>query len=265
MGGTRYPGLKDYVISRGQGDSDFDMLQLWKVAKEKYGYESDLYTFKKYCHRAIKYAFESRLDYAPKTGKASSSLDILAVAEECPQLRVGFWDIETTDLKGNIGVIIASCIKEVGKDEVIVQREGRTGSNDKQLCIAIRDQLEQFHIIFGYYSRGFDLPMLNTRLLRWGERSVKPMMHCDVYFSMVRSGPTINTTNRRLDTILKHLRTKNQKTPLNPEVWQRAALDGDKESMDIIVEHCIADVKSTEAAAAMLWSLTNKPKNITRV
>ena len=151
--------------------------------------------------------------------------------------RVCYFDIEASNLNSSFGVIISAAIKPDGKEPVLLWK-GRNGSDDKELVKKIKDELEKYDLIVGYYHLNFDMKMLNSRLRHWGFKKVQRKLHVDVY-RLVRK--TFNTHSRRLAAICDFLHVKG-KTPLDPEVWIRAALDNDKYATAKIVEHNKWDV-----------------------
>lgn len=123
-----------------------------------------------------------------------------------------------------------------GKVEVF--HEGRRGSNDKKLCNDIARRLEDFDILIGYYSLGFDLPMLNSRLIKWGLKPLDERFHIDVYRVVKKN---INTTSRRLQTVSKFFGIEG-KGSVDYDAWVKAGYDGDQPSLKVILEHNEQDV-----------------------
>jgi len=148
-----------------------------------------------------------------------------------------YWDIECSHLKANFAVMLSAAIKPAGGN-VEVFSDGRKGSNDKQLCNTIARRLEDFDILIGYYSLGFDLPMLNARLIKWGLRPLDERFHIDVYRVVKKN---INTHSRRLQ-VVSHFFGIEGKDAVDPEAWVQAAYDGDLKAMRKIIEHNKQDV-----------------------
>jgi len=156
-----------------------------------------------------------------------------------------YFDLETTNLKANFGRILCASVADMfGNvrtfriDEAPYARERRR--DDVALAVALRDYLEQFDVILGWYSKMFDVPYLNTRLLIGNERPLRAdIMHVDAIWKAKKGSMALHSA--RLDALAKTFRLDVQKTGLDPEIWNDAA-DGDKEAMDYVVEHCEADV-----------------------
>ncbi len=159
-----------------------------------------------------------------------------------------FFDLETTNLKANFGRILCASVADMfGEvrtfriDKAPFTRKRRR--DDIALAVALRDYLEQFDIIVGWYSKMFDVPYLNTRLLIGNERPLRAdIMHVDAIWKAKKGSLALNSA--RLDSVLKTFRIPEdgQKTVLDPDIWQDAA-DGDPDGMDYVVNHCEADVR----------------------
>ena len=156
-----------------------------------------------------------------------------------------FFDLETTNLKANFGRILCASVADMyGNvrtfriDEPPFQRARRR--DDSALAAGLRDYLEQFDVLIGWYSKMFDVPYLNTRLLIGNERPLRmDIMHVDPIYKAGQGSMALHS--KRLDAVAKTFRLPVQKTSLDPEIWNDAA-DGDREAMNYVVEHCEADV-----------------------
>lgn len=156
-----------------------------------------------------------------------------------------YFDIETTNLKANFGRILCASVADMyGNvrtfriDEAPYARSRRR--DDIGVAVALRDYLEQFDFIVGWYSKMFDVPYLNTRLLIGNERPLRQdMKHVDAIWKAKKGSLALHSA--RLDALAKTLRLDVQKSNLDPEIWNDAA-DGEKYAMDYVVEHCELDV-----------------------
>jgi uncharacterized protein YprB with RNaseH-like and TPR domain len=156
-----------------------------------------------------------------------------------------YFDLETTNLKANFGRILCASVADMfGNvrtfriDEAPYARTKRR--DDIALAVGLRDYLEQFDVIMGWYSKMFDIPFLNTRLLIGNERPLRAdIMHVDAIWKAKKGSMALHSA--RLDALAKTFRLDTQKTVLDPDIWQDAS-DGDKVAMDYVVEHCEADV-----------------------
>lgn len=161
-----------------------------------------------------------------------------------------FFDTESSDLAASWGRIMCCSFASLS-GEVYTFRydrakyKGEDLIDDSKLCVAIRDEIEKADMIVGWNSILHDIPLLNARLALAGERSTLTgerhgVSHCDLMW--YAGGQSMKIGGRRLDTVAKFFNCENQKTALDGQTWQRAAV-GDKKSLDLVVEHCEADVE----------------------
>jgi len=89
--------------------------------------------------------------------------------------------------------------------------------DDSKLAIAIRDELEKYDLIIGHNSKLFDRKFLNARLIKAGERSLKPIWHIDTMW-VVRTHFRMSS---KLDNVQKMLGLSDEKTVIDWDVWAR--------------------------------------------
>jgi len=171
---------------------------------------------------------------------------------------IAVWDLECTHLKGFMATILCCSIKAVSPDQEhepytlrldadeFVDSEDPT--NDRKLCVAIRDHLEQYHMIVGWNSKAFDRHLLNAKLLKYGEREMKAQFHLDPMHYCQGIG------SKRLVNVQQFLGLADKKTDIEWDDWKRAAAY-DSKAMDTVVEHCEYDVRVTEQA---YWRLLHR-------
>lgn len=181
---------------------------------------------------------------SPKAHRHESAKDQKELTEAIGAWSVGFIDIETTGLGADFGHILCACIKPAGSTEMITLRiDDYKGykkelCNDKALVLAIRDKIALFDVLVHYNGDQFDLPFIDTRLAIHGERRA-PLVHSIDLLPIVKK--KLRLHSNRLDTVAVALGLANQKTRLEPQIWQRAS-HGSRSDLDYIVEHCQADV-----------------------
>lgn len=170
--------------------------------------------------------------------------------ENAPGLKIAMWDIESSGLAATFGGLYAVSMKVTGQPTQTVRIDQfpiykKEPWNDREISIAARDMLETVHVLVGYNTYNFDIPFINSRLIAHGEKILSPIVkHVDL-ISVARH--RLRLHSNRLESLLEHLGTSERKTPLEPELWRRAAA-GDHAAMDKIVEHNIKDVTSLEQA-----------------
>lgn len=161
--------------------------------------------------------------------------------------RIGFVDIEASNLSATFGYIISYCIKEAdGKifKRVLTPEEINNHTFDKELIRQFISDARQFDRLLGYYSTKFDIPFLRTRAIYW--EFLFPLFaeikHTDVYY-IVRN--KLNLHRNRLETACEFFSIPCKGHRLNPSIWQRA-MSGEKKALNYILEHNKEDVISLE-------------------
>ena len=164
-------------------------------------------------------------------------------------MRVTFWDIEATNLDAGFGRILCASFIDLDKDRVETFRidespwRGKAKIDDSKLAGAIRDRLHSADIVVDWYGSQFDKRFVNARLAKHGLPPLRltkenGTMQID---AMYASNP-MKIGSKRLDNISRFFNSPNRKTPLDPDIWASAAA-GDRGALDLIVEHCEADVR----------------------
>lgn len=165
--------------------------------------------------------------------------------------RVGFFDIETSNLEANFGLLLTYCIKDGDSDkiyegaitasDIAINTAGDEDRNVVEKCVK---DIMRFDRLITYYGNRFDMPFIRTRAVSLGIEfpeygSVK---HNDIYF-LIRNRFKLNSN--RLKNACKVLLGKTDKTEIEYRFW-RGALRGDKESIGYILEHNRYDVLDLE-------------------
>jgi uncharacterized protein YprB with RNaseH-like and TPR domain len=156
------------------------------------------------------------------------------------------FDIETTDLKGLMGRILCCSFLDADTGEVTTFRadekpwKGKSKIDDSKLAVAIRDHLEQYNLIVGHNSKLFDVPFVNARLAKAGERPIRVQFHLDTRWYLNSASMRIGSA--KLENAQKFFNLGESKTAISWEQWQLAATF-DKPAMDEVVYHCEQDVK----------------------
>jgi len=164
-------------------------------------------------------------------------------------MRACSFDLETTSLNGNFGIILCACIKPFDKEIKTFRGDKYPNwkvrrSVDAPLCRDIWKELEKYDIWIAHNGNKFDVPFLRTRLMKAGVRMPQPKLIDPVRLARRYLKLGYNS----LEQVAAHFGFYG-KTIVHGDYWMEAAYDGDKEAMDYIVEHCIADVRLLEKVA----------------
>lgn len=161
--------------------------------------------------------------------------------------RIGYFDIEASNLQADYGIMLCYCIKEKDKRKIyhksITKHDLKTCMDKKVVEQAIKD-LAQFDRIVTFYGTRFDFPFLRSRatilnipFFNYGE-----LNHDDIYY-IIRS--KFRLSRNRLSNSCRSLLGKTEKTHIKPELWIKA-LQGNKKSIKWILDHCKRDVRDLE-------------------
>jgi uncharacterized protein YprB with RNaseH-like and TPR domain len=168
-------------------------------------------------------------------------------------------DIETFNLSADFGIIFCGVIKEEGKKPKVFRHDHlcktwkTRRSDDSNVTRVIAEEMSKHPIWIAHNGKRFDLPYINTRLLRNG---MKPLMAPKVLVDPVELARNkLRMSYNSLDKIAALLGC-NSKTEVDPDVWNKAAFDGCTKSMDYIIAHCIEDVITLEKMVDKLKELS---------
>lgn len=161
-------------------------------------------------------------------------------------MKIAYFDLETSDLDGDFGRILCGSVLSFPSGQMKSFRwdnYGDTIANDEKIALDIRNHIESHHISVGYYSKGFDIPFLNTRLAKFDNRHLKRMLHVDpIYY--YRGWRGIKPRKSSLRVVSEFLDLE-QKPDLDADTWV-SARTGNTEALDEVVRRCEADVRITK-------------------
>lgn len=165
-----------------------------------------------------------------------------------PGLKIGYIDIEVSNLNPEFGFMISWAIKEKDSDvyyDVASKKEIQTVDGEVRILKSLLREMGKYTILVGYYSgdRHFDIPYIRTKALHYGLDffDYDEQFHFDLY---PIAKAKLKLRSYRLANVTDYLGIPG-KTPLEPSVW-RAAMFGDPKAVNYVLEHNIADVDITE-------------------
>lgn len=166
--------------------------------------------------------------------------------------RVGFLDIEATNLHATFGYTFSYCIKELDGEiyeYLLSPREIRKCIFDRKLIEQLCVDLRRFDRVVVYWGkdRRYDVPFLRTRAVYHGSDfpKYKELVVNDL-FDIVKA--KLRLHRNRLETACEFFDIPSKTHRLSPTIWQKA-MAGDKKSLAWILDHNREDVISTE----QLW------------
>jgi uncharacterized protein YprB with RNaseH-like and TPR domain len=177
-----------------------------------------------------------------------------------PDYRIGYLDIEVAGgFNADWGTMLTWCIKErEGKisSDSITRKEMLKGTTDRRITKSLVDEMRKYKILVGYYSTGFDIPYIRTKAVGWridfpgfymkekyngNYKTDSEIYHWDLYYTIRNK---FKFSRSSLANACDYFDIEG-KTPISKKVW-RKAMYGDKESLDIVLEHNRGDVEILE-------------------
>lgn len=162
--------------------------------------------------------------------------------------RIGFLDIETSNLDADYGSILSWCVLDSKTQEinygVITQEDIDSGKEDKRIIQELIVELGKYDKIVTFYGKRFDVPYIRTRALvnRVKFPNFGSLSHTDIYF-IVRS--RFKMSRNGLENACRTLLHKTNKNHIKKEVWKKA-MRGDAQSLEYVLDHNKRDVIDTQ-------------------
>jgi len=222
--------------------------------------EITLYTklFKLNPNRTLK-AVTSKLERMRKEGFSKNRENAIK------NLRVGYLDIEATQLSADFGFILSWYIKEKGKNNydyaVVKKEEIFSGNFDKRVVIELLAAMGEYDVLYTHYGADhrFDVPFIRTRALRHGFENKIPKTGLFIMDTYPIAKHKLRLHSNRLDSIANAIGIKGvKKTPLSGDVWVKASI-GDKNALEYVALHNKRDVQLLERVHNRLSSI-EKPR-----
>lgn len=164
--------------------------------------------------------------------------------------RLVFIDTESSGgLIGDYGQITVATVKPFNQPP----RSYVMGANfqDKGLVKEFRDDLANADCLVSFFGKGYDVPIVNTRLIRWGYKPLAKRHHIDLYFVLKPKLKTARKSQAHLldflgDT-MKLLGIKPEvKMSVSPNVWADLASDYTR-NINILKTRCESDCTGLES------------------
>lgn len=153
---------------------------------------------------------------------------------------LAFVDIEASGLRGDYNSILCVSIKPFGKKPVTfsVKQVG----NDQKVVREVKEALGEFDCWVTYYGSGFDIPMINTRLLKWEQAPLPAKHHIDMYYKLKHK---ILTARKSQGHLLNFLGTAEQKMSVGASTWSEISFRI-TEHMPTMIDRCESDTQGLE-------------------
>jgi uncharacterized protein YprB with RNaseH-like and TPR domain len=179
-------------------------------------------------------------------------------------MRTVVWDIETTNLRSDIGFIIVASFAELDADGNITEIRtkdfteirGRTQAlKEKRMAEWVKEQYEHADILIGHNSTAFDRHFLRGMCMRTGLGQLEPRYHIDTY--QVARGKLLYQS-LSLSNLADILGVGEKDKP-DKDSW-REANAGDKDAIKRLRVRCESDVTITAGVWHKLKPLYHQRK-----
>lgn len=174
------------------------------------------------------------------------------------------FDIEATGLRGDYNSVLVVSIRPVGGNAVSfsIERPGQ----DKGVVHRAAEMLRSFDCWISYYGKGFDFPMINTRLLKWGLTPLERKPHIDMYYTLKANLLTARRSQAHLLDWLRIDHTGESTDRDNRDVVQKMSVSADEWNR-VLDEHTRASamrtmIKRCESDTLGLQSLYLRTKHL---
>lgn len=162
--------------------------------------------------------------------------------------KVGYLDIETSNLSSDFGCILSYCIKEDNGEIIgrcLTPQEIKEGIYDKNLLGELCEDLRKFTRVITYYGGKFDIPFIRSRALLHHKKFPEfgQLLHTDAYMTMKFKFRTLHS--KRLGVVAPFYGIASKGHPLNPTVWLKC-LSGNQNALNFVFTHNKEDVVSLE-------------------
>lgn len=154
---------------------------------------------------------------------------------------LAFLDIEATGLRGDYNSVLVVSTKRLGERarSYVVNRPG----DDKRVVREAKQDLDNAACWVTYYGKGFDIPMLNTRLLQAGSDPLAHRHHVDLYYLLKFH---LLTARRSQGHLLLWSGVPQRKMSVSAELWNKV-LAKPKTHLPTLVQRCESDVAGVQA------------------
>lgn len=138
-----------------------------------------------------------------------------------------FFDLETQGLKSDYGKILTYSACWYGGEPFT------TTGTEEEILTAMAHDFDEADMVCGYYSKMFDVPFANTRLLELGKPPLAKKPHLDMYFQIK---PRTNLTSTSLGSVGALLNLAEEKMKVSPRSWR-------EQDLPVLIQRCESDVR----------------------
>jgi len=169
------------------------------------------------------------------------------------QEKIGVFDIETTGLLANWGIMVSWCMldHDTGKIEYDITTRGEMRDRtDERIIKSACKELRKYDRIIGWYSSRFDIPFVRTKALyhKIDFPAYRDLYHTDLLYA---SRQKLKLSSNRLEAVCQYFEIPAKHHKMTPRLNNELQA-GKQEAIDDVLEHCKEDVWSTNEVYKML-------------
>lgn len=166
-------------------------------------------------------------------------------------MKIGIYDIETSGFYADSAIMLCISVLDYQTGKVRTLRADKykswhTGkSNNKDIVRDALELLAEYDILVHHNGERFDKAFLTTKGIQYHlDKQVRALRRCKTVDPVIISRRRLKLGRNSLASIIATFDIAHKKTPLELMAWMRAAYDSCRVSMNKIVVHCEADVRS---------------------
>lgn len=162
------------------------------------------------------------------------------------KIKLLVWDIEASDLRPDWGRLLCIGWKWAGqkKTNIITMRQSPSNDilDDSYVVSAFQPIMEQAHAQITWFGSRYDMPFVRSRGLKHNMDYFADVPHIDLWKTCRYQ---MRLSRNGLANAGKFFLGKDEKTAIDPEIWQYARI-GNKKALKEVEHHCVKDVEQTE-------------------
>jgi uncharacterized protein YprB with RNaseH-like and TPR domain len=176
--------------------------------------------------------------------------------------KVGFIDIESSNLDANFGIMLSYCIKDSQSKKIYTGTINKkdiekyeANKSDYRIVSECVENMLKFDRVVAHYAM-FDIPFIRTRALVCGvDFPTYGSIYVDDTWRWAKNKLKLNSN--RLEMVVNTLFGNSEKTHLDSRYWI-GGTRGDKKSLDYILSHNKIDVLELEKVYNKLVGFVRK-------
>jgi len=177
-------------------------------------------------------------------------------------MRTGIFDLETSSLYANSGIILSMSHKlyldkKVHSLRADSYKSWKTGKSDNSEMVRnIMIALSQYDILVAHNGQYFDKTFLNSMCLKY---RIPPELRQTKFIDPVLIARRhLRLAKNSLASLIDYFDIQDTKTPIRFDYWIKASHDSNSKALSYIVEHCDRDVVALEKVYDIVRKLAKR-------